>query len=330
MSMRGLVLSGIIASTLVACSERQATTSSDNVASTSPSQASVPRASPPHSQPTPPATPTGLPSPDLTASEMTLLAFVPEELWPRCSHWFGSSLGSISCPLGEDQGPLDDQGAVYVERFGTLEELNSGFTRLFQNLNDPNLSPRCEAIFEVYGDLTVGAQALGQGGGCADDGLFNWTVDEELVLGTMSGDDYVAARDWFVANRPFGDRVGKVSGSALIAPYSSYSFKGLVAAATKIRYRDLARYPDRHINELIYYKAKVFQVASDGALVQVTHTSGGWSDLVWITYPSSARLLDDDIVQVVGLGYGEHTYTTVLGAEKTVPELTVLSIQVVE
>jgi hypothetical protein len=56
---------------------------------------------------------------------------------------------------------------------------------------------------------------------------------------------------------------------------------------------------------------------------------GSWKDLVWITYPPKARLLEGDIVRLVGLGYGNHYYTSIFGVEKTMPEITVLSIRTV-
>ena len=61
-----------------------------------------------------------------------------------------------------------------------------------------------------------------------------------------------------------------------------------------------------------------------GLRVEVTEGEYGfWDDLVWVNYEGE-RLLQDDIVTFIGEVKGRYSYTTVLGATVTVPEITAL------
>jgi len=86
----------------------------------------------------------------------------------------------------------------------------------------------------------------------------------------------------------------------------------------------IARNPDSRIGDLISFNGKVLQVQQSGNdyVLRVSAGSGigeGKQD-VWVEYKSTgSRPLEGDYASVIGVFTGMKTYTTVLGAAKTIP-----------
>ena len=104
-----------------------------------------------------------------------------------------------------------------------------------------------------------------------------------------------------------------------------------ISTAKKIPYDELARNTENHIGEIVTYRGKIAQVIEQfggkmGLRVEVTEGAYGiWDDLVWVNYTGS-RLLAGDIIQFWGRVEGRYSYTTVLGANVTIPEITALKL----
>ena len=97
---------------------------------------------------------------------------------------------------------------------------------------------------------------------------------------------------------------------------------------TEITYNQLARNPEDYEGEKVKFKGEVLQVTEVGSEIQVrlatkANSWGGYSDnVIYVFFDKSlisSRVLDDDIITIYGVSYGLHSYTTVLGAEVTLP-----------
>jgi hypothetical protein len=54
---------------------------------------------------------------------------------------------------------------------------------------------------------------------------------------------------------------------------------------------------------------------------------GLWDDDVYVSGYSGTRLLEDDVVELIGTAHGLLDYETVLGATRTVPRLDAVSLR---
>ena len=103
----------------------------------------------------------------------------------------------------------------------------------------------------------------------------------------------------------------------------------LQALGDRLSYDELFRNNEEHIGKRVYYIGRVNQVTepSDGKyLLRVFVTKdnfGLWEDDVRLDYEGK-RLLEDDIIEFVAGVEGLWRYTTVLGAERTIPHLTAM------
>ena len=114
-------------------------------------------------------------------------------------------------------------------------------------------------------------------------------------------------------------------------PTTTMNVEEQISTAKKIPYDELARNTENHIGEIVTYRGKVAQVIEQfgskmGLRVEVTEGDYGiWDDLVWVNY-TGPRLLQGDIIQFWGRVEGRYSYTTVLGANVTIPEITALKL----
>ena len=102
-----------------------------------------------------------------------------------------------------------------------------------------------------------------------------------------------------------------------------------------ISYDDLARNPDNYESTKVKFTGKVVQVIggddSIGALrVNVTKRKYGYDDTVYVMYvpDPSNRVLEDDIISFYGTSTGLYSYTTVLGAQLTIPSVLAVYIDI--
>ena len=114
-------------------------------------------------------------------------------------------------------------------------------------------------------------------------------------------------------------------------PTTTMNVEEQISTAKQIPYDELARNTENHIGEIVTYRGKIAQVIEQfggkmGLRVEVTEGAYGiWDDLVWVNY-TGPRLLQGDIIQFWGRVEGRYSYTTVLGANVTIPEITALKL----
>lgn len=94
-----------------------------------------------------------------------------------------------------------------------------------------------------------------------------------------------------------------------------------------VEYEDLARNPDKIKGQNVKITGEVIQVMQDYTTtnIRVNITKSDYdfyTDTVYITYTPEAgedKILEDDIITIWGTAQGDCTYTTVLGADVTLP-----------
>ena len=89
-------------------------------------------------------------------------------------------------------------------------------------------------------------------------------------------------------------------------------------------YEQLARNPAEMIGTRVKLVGEVIQTMYDGNIVQLrvntTKENGYYSDTIYVRYIIEGdRILEDDIITIYGTAMGEVSYTSILGAEITLP-----------
>lgn len=106
---------------------------------------------------------------------------------------------------------------------------------------------------------------------------------------------------------------------------------------TGITFDNLSRKPDDYEGKKVKFTGEVLQVSELTNEVQLRLATkpngwGGYSDDVVYVYFSSdlisSRILEDDVITVYGVARGLHSYTTVMGAEVTLPLIEVEKLDV--
>ena len=102
------------------------------------------------------------------------------------------------------------------------------------------------------------------------------------------------------------------------------TFEDLKQIADRVPWEELYRNNETYIGDLVYLEGKVVQVIADGnsdryrIRVAVNETD----EVVYVHYRGSERLLQDDIVEVIGNVEGLYTYQSVSSGPITIPEIT--------
>jgi len=103
-----------------------------------------------------------------------------------------------------------------------------------------------------------------------------------------------------------------------------------------VSYDELMRHNEDYIGEIVHYKVEVIQVnekwGNDKYILLCKMPSSDPYDFsmdsFYINYEGE-RLLEDDLIEIWATVDGLKTYTTVLGAEKTIPELTAKHVELI-
>lgn len=107
-------------------------------------------------------------------------------------------------------------------------------------------------------------------------------------------------------------------------PTPTPTFEDLKQIAERVPWEELYRNNEIYIGDLVYLEGKVVQVIADGnsdryrIRVAVNETD----EVVYVDYRGSERLLQDDIVEVIGNVEGLYTYQSVSSGPITIPEIT--------
>lgn len=107
----------------------------------------------------------------------------------------------------------------------------------------------------------------------------------------------------------------------------------LRASLVPLTYDDIARYPDENNGKSVLYRGKIVQKIGVSALrVNITQDEYGlWSDTVYVDLKGAAkdvRLLEEDIIELLGITNGDHTYRTIFGHLVTIPKITAYEITI--
>lgn len=102
--------------------------------------------------------------------------------------------------------------------------------------------------------------------------------------------------------------------------------QNLLNNCVTVSFEQLARNPKDYDGKYIRLRGEIVQVI-DNYTYRVNITQGNyyWSDTIYLKIPFDClklydgTLLEDDIITIYGKGSGTKTYTTVLGASKTIP-----------
>ena len=92
-------------------------------------------------------------------------------------------------------------------------------------------------------------------------------------------------------------------------------------------YDMLARYPDKYYNDYVHLIGEVVEIYRSGNTIKmrvaITKKGSYYTDDIWVVYTkkSDENFLEDDIIQFYGRCKGDFTYTTVLGASRTIPQV---------
>lgn len=107
------------------------------------------------------------------------------------------------------------------------------------------------------------------------------------------------------------------------------TFQEVTQTAKRVHWEELYRNNETYLDELVYLKGEVIQVIADGnndryqLRVAVAESDRGYSsdEVIFVRYEGPERLLQDDVVEIVGTVEGLHTYFS-LGGPITIPEIT--------
>jgi len=97
-----------------------------------------------------------------------------------------------------------------------------------------------------------------------------------------------------------------------------------------IPYESLARYPEQYKGQTVRIRGQVSQVINSfgGVNIRLFSKQSEYSDTMWIEddifidYPSpKERILEKDIITIYGIADGIQDYTTVLGAQRSIPKI---------
>lgn len=128
---------------------------------------------------------------------------------------------------------------------------------------------------------------------------------------------------------------GDTEPAATAIPTPVLTFAELKSNANSLTYEELYRNNETYQGSLVYLKGEVVQVVTEGnsdsyvLRVEITQTDYGYDDPVLVHYTGPVRLLEDDLVELVGNVKGLRSYRSVLGGRITIPEITDARLQLI-
>lgn len=104
-----------------------------------------------------------------------------------------------------------------------------------------------------------------------------------------------------------------------------------ISKCEKYTYKEIARNPNNYKGKRAKFTGEVIQV-QEGILNNVTlrinvtkDEYGLWQDTIWIDYKyadsNESKILENDIVTIYGEIQGQKSYTSILGAQITIPQV---------
>jgi len=117
---------------------------------------------------------------------------------------------------------------------------------------------------------------------------------------------------------------------------TTMSIPEIKAASINISYDELMRNNSNYVGKIVYFRGQIVQVIEGGSdfySFRVSTKNQGYGmyydNEIYLNYKGS-RLLEKDIIDIWGYVKGLMTYTTVLGAQVTLPELDAFHTELVK
>lgn len=129
------------------------------------------------------------------------------------------------------------------------------------------------------------------------------------------------------------DPAGSSTATPAIVPSPTPSFDELKTQAAQIPYNDLFRNNETHVGKQVWYRAKVVQVLEEGEdefhlRANVTEREYLWDDTVFLFY-SGPRILEEDIIEFVGIVEELINYESIFGQKITIPAIRVVASELI-
>lgn len=129
------------------------------------------------------------------------------------------------------------------------------------------------------------------------------------------------------------------SSSKVVSSVPTITKEEFEPTCEEYEYKEIARNPNEYIGKAAKFTGKVVQVQESGksVVLRVNVTKdkyNSWDDTIYVEYfrkdSNESRILEDDIIKIYGNLSGLKTYTTVLGSQLSVPQITAKYIYIEE
>ncbi|MCX6770755.1 MAG: hypothetical protein NTX79_01745 [Candidatus Micrarchaeota archaeon] len=95
-----------------------------------------------------------------------------------------------------------------------------------------------------------------------------------------------------------------------------------------VSYRELMRNNEQYVGKLVYFRGRISQVwGYDQKTQDFGMSDGTLLNYIYVSDYSGERLLQDDVVEMVGEVTGLYTYTTAMQTEQTVPKVKAINVK---
>jgi len=100
------------------------------------------------------------------------------------------------------------------------------------------------------------------------------------------------------------------------------SEKEYKAATTYIPFKQLDKNPDGKAREKVKYTGTIVQIMESGGSTEIRLAlSGGYDDIIYVTYSGTTDAVEGDTVTIWGDVYGSYTYTSEANYQITLPRI---------
>jgi hypothetical protein len=297
------------------------------------------RTPPPAPSRTPVSTPVPTAVPTPTPDPATILAGVlPERLRASCSpSTYGVAPESAGALIAQIQC-ADGYTLIYLDMFSNP---SAALAEWSYDFVDWKGDPECTPDQMVKGTYSVGNAVIGHGGGCADGGVYSWTVDALGVEGMVDTLTLSLAegRTWFTTNRPFGSLSGKITGTALRQPSAKPTPKPTPVAYRALTSRNwalLVKAPGQYTGNRYSVWGCISQFDAATGLDTFRAQASYRNEAYWYTDGTNAiftgtesqlaNFVEGDVVEMSVVAAGSFSYDTQLGGSTTAPEFNVVKI----
>ena len=113
---------------------------------------------------------------------------------------------------------------------------------------------------------------------------------------------------------------------------SEPNYNEITKNAVEVNYEELARYTKKYDGKVIVVTGKVSQIFDNGVRIDMNRGQFGiWKNSIYIyidmkDMEKDFKLLDDDIIKVVGIGRGERTFLNIFKNKQSIPTVEAITI----